>query len=94
MNRAIKKMVESSDYEVAYMGENFSFHAEDYIAELKKLGFTRAEAESGIALYCESKALAVIQGLNVTFPDYRDDIVKELAQSCIKQMEYEIPLAG
>ena len=80
MKAAIELMIKSNDLEVVLMGEHFASNCEYYINELQRLGFLRDEAEAGIDFYCECQALIAEMEGEVHFPDYREEIVQELAE--------------
>jgi len=79
---AIQGMIDCSDYEAAFIGEQFWWHKGTYLSDLMKLGFTLDEAEKGLAKFCQSVVDKVECGEEVTFPDYRDDLVARIAEHC------------
>jgi len=79
---AIQGMIDCSDYEVSFIGEQFHWHKDDYVFELMELGFGRDEAEKGLVWFCNAVVARVERGGDVVFPDYREDLVALIAKHC------------
>jgi len=79
---AIQGMIDCSDYEAVFIGEQFWWHKDSFLSELMHLGFGQAEAEKGLARFCQSVVAAVKRGECVSFPNYKEDLVALIAKHC------------
>jgi len=82
IDEAIQGMIDSSDYEAVYIGEQFWWHKDSYISELMHLGFGQDEAEEGLEQFCNAVVADVKRGRHVSFPNYREDLVALIAKHC------------
>lgn len=82
IDKAIQGMIDCSDYEAVFIGEQFWWHKDGYISDLMRLGFSRETAEKGLASFCNAVVARVAHGKKVSFPDYKEDVVALIAKRC------------
>lgn len=82
MNEILQKMIRHDDYEVVYLGENFSQCRDNYLVSLEALGYSSEVAEAGMAAFAQYIVEEANQGHDLPMFCNVDEAVAQMAVFC------------